>query len=98
MCFVSFVGAGGAFVSVLKKRGNGIRGKGRVVEGMWRRRRREGRRERRRGREREEKRGSGLAPRKIFVFFKNAILPPFPASFGVLLAVFGIYSPRSSCW
>ena len=28
MCFVSFVGAGDAFVSVLKKRGKGIRGRG----------------------------------------------------------------------
>ena len=44
------------------------------------------------------KRGSGRRPEKNFRVFKNTFLPPFPASFGVLVIIFGTYAPRSSCW
>ena len=49
--------------------------------------------------EKEEGRGKrGPGPQAPASVFKNAFLPPFPASLGVLLAVFGISSPRSSSW
>ena len=63
--------------------------------------------EKKRGEERREEKGGGEGkgrgkrgpgPQAPASVFKNAFLPPFPASFGVLLAVLGIYSPRSSCW
>ena len=71
--------------------------------GFWKRTcRGKGRKKKEKGEEEEEegkgrgKRGPG--PQAPASFFKNAFLPPFPASFGVLLAVFGIYSPRPSSW
>ena len=68
-------------------------------EGGFRKRtcRGKGRKKKEKGEE-EEKEGKGREKRGAGVRFFKCVLPPFPASFGVLLAVFSIYSPRSSSW